>query len=89
MTTAIRNIELATSGDGVKNLVKVNKKIFTLREKVFILLGLIKRGTHSEDDMIALRPGDGISPMKWNDIVGKKMTVDTKPYHKLTKNDFL
>lgn len=90
MTTAIRNIELATSGDGVKKPSQSEQKNIHIARKSIHLTGAYKKGELiHEDDMIALRPGDGISPMKWNDIVGKKMTVDTNPYHKLTKNDFL
>ena len=89
MTTAIRNIELATSGDGVKKPSQSEQKNIHIARKSIHLTGAYKKGELiHEDDMIALRPGDGISPMKWNDIVGKKMTVDTKPYHKLTKKRF-
>ena len=35
-----------------------------------------------EKDIISLRPGDGICPMNWEKVIGKKVNSDLK---KLTK----
>jgi N-acetylneuraminate synthase/N,N'-diacetyllegionaminate synthase len=35
-----------------------------------------------------LRPGDGISPMEMNSIVGKKFVMDLPKGHKLSTSDF-
>ena len=37
--------------------------------------------------MIPLRPGDGISPMKWDTIIGKTLTRDLSKYEKLNWSD--
>jgi N-acetylneuraminate synthase/N,N'-diacetyllegionaminate synthase len=72
MVVAIRNIEKAISGNGkkepspseVENKQVARKSIHTTRA--------IKEGEIlNEEDLISLRPGNGISPMKWKDIVGK------------------
>lgn len=81
MVSAIRNIELALSGDGIKapseseikNIFIARKSLHTARE--------IKAGEQiTELDLIALRPGSGISPMKINDILGKKVTRQIGAY---------
>ena len=38
--------------------------------------------------LIALRPGDGISPMEIPHVLNKKFTKDLKVNTKLTINDF-
>lgn len=78
MVIAIRNIEKAISGSGKKepsasevvNKVVARKSIHTTRA---IEAGEILK----EEDIISLRPGNGISPMKWNNIIGKAVN---RPY---------
>jgi N,N'-diacetyllegionaminate synthase len=41
----------------------------------------------SESDIIPLRPGDGISPMEWNTIIGKTVIRDLKKFEKLNWTD--
>ena len=81
MVSAIRNIELALSGDGIKapseseimNISIARKSLHTARE--------IKVGEQiTELDLIALRPGSGISPMKINEILGKKVNRQIGAY---------
>ena len=72
MIESIRNIDLAL-GNGVKepsfkeleNRKIVRKSIVAARE--------IKKGeTFTPNNLIIKRPGIGISPMKWDEILGKK-----------------
>lgn len=72
MVRAIRNIEAAL-GDGLKrptaNELKNSKSI----RKSIVAIKKIKKGEHfSIDNIGAKRPGTGLSPMKWNDLIGKK-----------------
>ncbi|WKV11361.1 N-acetylneuraminate synthase [Marivirga harenae] len=77
MVKAIRNIEMAISGNGIKapskseipNKVVARKSIHTLN-----VLG--KGHTLQESDLIMRRPGDGISPMDIDQIVGRKLKSD-------------
>lgn len=71
MVKSIRRVEKALgkyekvpSNSEIKNLAVVRKSIVAKSE--------IKKGTtFTEENIICKRPGNGISPMKWNEIVGK------------------
>ena len=73
MVMTIRNIEQAISGSGKKepspselrNKEVARKSIHTSRA---IDVGEIIK----EEDIISLRPGNGISPMEWDNVIGKK-----------------
>lgn len=84
MVKAIRNIELAVSGDGEKIPSESEmKNIAIARKSIFINKNLSKGHIITEDDIISLRPGDGISPMEWENVVGKKLIVDKNEFDKL------
>ncbi|MFH6994887.1 N-acetylneuraminate synthase [Flavobacterium sp. FlaQc-48] len=84
MVKAIRNIELALSGDGEKvPSESETKNIAIARKSIFINRDLSKGHIITDDDIISLRPGDGISPMEWENVVGKKLVVDKKEFDKL------
>lgn len=72
MVKAIRNIELAL-GDGVKQMMPSEKSNREIVRKSLVAIKEIKSGdVFSLDNVAAKRPGNGISPMNWNKIVGKK-----------------
>lgn len=90
MVIAIRNIEKAIAGNGIKEPSLSEKKNIEIARKSIHLIKSYKKGEFiKEKDMIALRPGNGISPMKWNSIIGRKLNVDTLPYHQLSSKDLL
>ncbi len=90
MVTAIRNIELAMCGDGKKRPSKSEtKNIAIARKSIHINKNLSKGHTITDDDIISLRPGDGISPMEWENIVGKILNVDKKQFDKLSFLDIV
>ncbi len=90
MVKAIRNIELAMSGDGLKMPSESEmKNIAIARKSIHLNKNLAKGHIISNDDIIALRPGDGISPMEWNTIIGKKLKVDKKKFDKLSFSDIV
>ncbi len=72
LVNAIRNIEISF-GNGIKkpntyelkNLIHIRKSIFALRE-------IAKGEKFSDENIIAKRPGNGISPMMWDQVIGKK-----------------
>jgi len=83
MVNGIRNIELAISGNGIKEASeseKSNKKI--ARKSIHIWKNLEIGHILSYNDLIMKRPGDGISPMEIDSVLGrkitKKLTEDTK-----------
>lgn len=78
MVYAIRNIEKAM-GNGYKiaSSSEVDNKIAA--RKSIVAKRNIKMGeVFSEDNMTVKRPGNGISPMRWYDIKGKKAIRDFK-----------
>ena len=88
MVQAIRNIEIAL-GSGIKEPSCSEKKnIFMARKSVFVKENLIKGDEIKEEHIMAKRPGYGLSPMGWNDIVGKCVTRSIYEGEMLTINDF-
>lgn len=76
MVQAIRNIERAY-GDGIKQPSEIEKKNIAIARKSIIAKTAIKKGEiFSENNITTKRPGNGISPMKWNDVLGQKAIKD-------------
>lgn len=71
MVWAVRNIEEAM-GDGRKKPSESEKKNIEIVRKSIVAKCPIRAGEmFTEDNLTTKRPGIGISPMRWNDIVGK------------------
>jgi len=76
MVKAIRNIELAI-GDGIKKISKSEMQNIKIIRKSIVAKTKIKKGeVLNEKNIIVKRPGNGISPMKWDDVLGTKATKD-------------
>lgn len=89
MVTAIRNIELAISGDGKKEPSISELKNKTVARKSLHLKSKLGAGhTLTEEDLEAKRPGDGISPMHIHEVLGKRINKELPSEYKLTPNDF-
>lgn len=72
MVSAIRNIEKAISGDGIKSpSPSEQKNIAIARKSIVAKKNIIAGEIFSEDNITVKRPGNGISPMKWDEIIGK------------------
>ena len=70
MISAIRNIERAL-GDGVKKPSQSEIKNLLIARKSIVSKRPIKKGElFSEENLTVKRPGNGISPMKWDEILG-------------------
>jgi N-acetylneuraminate synthase/N,N'-diacetyllegionaminate synthase len=88
MVQAIRNIELATSGNGIKEPSESEmKNIDIARKSIHIANDLSNGHIITESDLIALRPGGGISPMAWESIIGKRLSVNKLKFDKLNLSD--
>jgi len=71
MVSAIRNIEIAL-GDGVKRLTPSEDRNKNVVRKSLVASQAIKAGeTFSAQNMTCKRPGSGITPMRWDDVVGR------------------
>ena len=77
MVECIRNIEKAL-GDGIKNPSKSEMKNIDIVRKSIVAIKKIKKGEiFTEENIYIKRPGNGISPMKWHEVLG---TIATKDY---------
>lgn len=78
MVKAIRNIEIAM-GNGIKQCSVSEKSNITVARKSIVALKNIRKGEiFSEENLTTKRPGDGISPMRWPDVLGKTAYFDFK-----------
>lgn len=76
MVKAIRNIELAL-GNGKKISQSSERKNLNNVRKSIVAKKEIKKGELlSKENITVKRPGTGISPMKWNEILGLKAIRD-------------
>ncbi len=74
LIAGIRTVE-ASLGDGVKRPVEAEREIMTVaRRSLFAARDIAAGAVMAADDLIALRPGDGISAAKQRDVVGKTAT---------------
>ena len=71
MVKAIRNVELAI-GDGVKRPSKSEVKNKAIARKSIVAQKRILKGeAFTENNLTTKRPGTGISPMLWNEVIGQ------------------
>jgi N,N'-diacetyllegionaminate synthase len=76
MVRSIRNIELAL-GDGVKRpSVSEYKNRLVARKSLFAACAIAKGELFSEQNLVAKRPGTGISPMRLDEFLGRPATRD-------------
>lgn len=76
MVNAIRNIELAL-GNGIKKPSLSEKKNKSIARKSIVANKSIKEGDFfTEDNLTVKRPGSGVSPMLWDEYIGKKSIRD-------------
>jgi len=72
MVRAIRNTEKVI-GDGIKRPSPSEKKnIIIVRKSIVAARDIMEDEVFSEENITTKRPGNGISPMKWDEIIGKR-----------------
>lgn len=78
MVSSIRNIEKAL-GDGVKKPTRSEMKNIPIARKSIVAKTNIQKGeAFTDENLTVKRPGEGINPMEWNNIIGKKAVKDYK-----------
>ena len=76
MVDAIRNIEQAL-GDGEKHVSESEARNIAIARKSIIAACDIRKGEIlSEDNLTTKRPGTGISPMRWEEVIGTRAIRD-------------
>jgi N,N'-diacetyllegionaminate synthase len=79
MVRAIRNIEIAL-GDGVKRISDSEAKNRPIARKSLVASRAIRQGERfSADNVTAKRPGSGLSPMLWDEVIGQVARQDFEP----------
>jgi N,N'-diacetyllegionaminate synthase len=79
MVTAIRNIERAM-GDGIKRPSPSELQNRAVARKSLVASRKIAAGeVFSESNICAKRPGTGISPMRWDEVIGRVAPRDFSP----------
>ena len=88
MIEAIRNIELCISGSGKKepSTSEVKNKSIA-RRSIHLNRDMFAGEVISKNHLVMKRPGDGISPMYIDSIVGQRVKVDLKSEYKLKFED--
>ncbi len=76
MIKYIRNIEIALGSSEKIPTQSELKNINIVRKSIFIKNKLKKGSIITEKDIEIKRPGNGISPMNLNQIIGKKIKID-------------
>jgi len=76
MIIAIRNIEQAL-GDGIKRPTLSEGKNKAIARKSLVAASPIRMGElFSDANLAAKRPGTGVSPMRWDEVVGRRAPRD-------------
>ena len=71
MVQAIRNVEMAF-GSGIKEVQETERENMEIARKSIVAKCKIKKGeVLNEKNLTVKRPGSGISPMKWDEMIGK------------------
>lgn len=79
MVESIRHIEEAL-GNGVKDISNSERKNIAIARKSIVAATTIKKGElFTEENLTVKRPGGGISPMKWDEIIGTTASRDFLP----------
>ena len=78
MVKAIRNVELALGSDIKKPSKSELPNIQIARKSIVAKIKIKKDDILTENNITVKRPSGGISPMKWDDVVGTKATKDYK-----------
>ena len=76
MVSAIRNIEKALGSDR-KTISESERKNIAIARKSIVAACSIKKGeVLTEKNLTVKRPGTGISPMRWEEVIGTKAIKD-------------
>ena len=75
MVCAIRNVEKAL-GNGIKKLKKPSpselKNKLIARKSIIAARNIREAEPFTEENLTLKRPGSGISPMRWDEVIGRK-----------------
>lgn len=76
MVSAIRNVEKALGGTEKKISASEEKNRCLVRKSIVAACDIKKGDVFTEENITVKRPGDGISPMRWEHVLGKEAAQD-------------
>lgn len=76
MVSAIRNIEKALGSSEKKVTDSERKNIAIARKSIVAARNISKGEIFTEDNLTVKRPGTGISPMRWEEVLGTRAVRD-------------
>lgn len=76
MVQAIRNIEKALGTGEKEPSPSEQKNISVVRKSIVAKCAIRKGETFTEENLTVKRPGNGISPMRWYEVIGQKAARD-------------
>jgi N-acetylneuraminate synthase/N,N'-diacetyllegionaminate synthase len=89
MIQAIRNIELAMAGSGTKEPSQSElNNIAVVRKSLHFRKNLPAGHVINVNDLIALRPGFGVSPMRIELYIGKELNQDVDAFSMIENTQF-
>jgi sialic acid synthase SpsE len=89
MVIAIRNIEKALGNEVKQPTTSEKKNINIARKSIHLSRPMNSGEILTKEDFEMLRPGDGISPMKYHELIGRKLIKSLPKGQKLSFQDFL
>ena len=88
MVDSIRNVEKAVSGDGIKRpSFSEGKNKSVIRKSLHLKHNLEEGAILCASDLLVLRPGDGISSMDINLVLGKRLLKPLEAFTMLSMDD--
>lgn len=77
MVKAIRNVEQAIAGSGIKEPSPSEIKNINIARKSIVAKTDIRKGeVFTENNLTVKRPGNGVSPMKWDEVIAQTAGKD-------------
>lgn len=77
MVKAIRNVEQAIAGSGLKEPSPSEIKNINIARKSIVAKTDIRKGeVFTENNLTVKRPGNGVSPMKWDEVIAQTAGKD-------------
>jgi N,N'-diacetyllegionaminate synthase len=76
MVSAIRNVEQSL-GNGEKVVAEAERGNIEVARKSIVAARAIKKGeVLTEENITVKRPGNGLSPMLWDSVIGTRAVAD-------------
>ena len=76
MICAIRNVEKSLGDGRKKRTVSEEKNCIAARKSIVARCPIKKGDVFTEENLTVKRPGNGISPMKWTELLNTKAVRD-------------